>query len=489
MIVGIGIDVTQVSRFTASASRPGLLERVFTPAERDASMQRMAGRFAAKEAFAKALGAPTGLVWTDVEVRKDDSGQALLRVLRDRRGTRGRAGHRHHPSLDHPRRRHRRSRGGLRGLMRAGYTVAQIRDAEARAMAVLGPDALMQRAAAGLAAAILRRLPSAEPLRFGRTPVLERRGSTETEGFGDFGGGRGAYGARVLLVVGSGNNGGDALFAGARLARRGVRVTAWRAGSGVHEAGWQAFLAAGGREVDAAAAGAELSRQRCVVDGVAGIGSRPGLAPALAGFVAACREHDVPVVAVDLPSGLAPEPPFPESPHVIAALTVTFGGYKLCQLMEPARSECGEIELVDIGLDLPEPAVSQWEPSDVAASWPVPDARSDKYSRGVVGLDTGSLDYPGAAVLTAAGAVAAGAGMVRYLGPAPVANRVIDRFPNVVAAPGRVQALVVGSGWGDRVDAGAIQRAVDSGLPLVVDADGLRHLPGPGARRRPVDAA
>ena len=50
--------------------------------------------------------------------------------------------------------------------MRAGYTVAQIRDAEARAMAVLGPDALMQRAAAGLAAAILRRLPSAEPLRF-----------------------------------------------------------------------------------------------------------------------------------------------------------------------------------------------------------------------------------------------------------------------------------------------------------------------------------
>ncbi len=364
--------------------------------------------------------------------------------------------------------------------MRAGYTVAQIRDAEARAMAVLGPDALMQRAAAGLAAAILRRLPSAEPLRFGRTPVLERRGSTETEGFGDFGGGRGAYGARVLLVVGSGNNGGDALFAGARLARRGVRVTAWRAGSGVHEAGWQAFLAAGGREVDAATAGAELSRQRCVVDGVAGIGSRPGLAPALAGFVAACREHDVPVVAVDLPSGLAPEPPFPESPHVIAALTVTFGGYKLCQLMEPARAECGEIELVDIGLDLPEPAVSQWEPSDVAASWPVPDARSDKYSRGVVGLDTGSLDYPGAGVLTAAGAVAAGAGMVRYLGPAPVANRVIDRFPNVVAAPGRVQALVVGSGWGDRVDAGAIQRAVDSGLPLVVDADGLRHLPSWG---------
>jgi holo-[acyl-carrier protein] synthase len=74
MIVGIGIDVTQVSRFSKAAGREGLLERVFTAAEQDASLQRMAGRFAAKEALAKALGAPTGLVWTDVEVRKDASG-------------------------------------------------------------------------------------------------------------------------------------------------------------------------------------------------------------------------------------------------------------------------------------------------------------------------------------------------------------------------------------------------------------------------------
>jgi holo-[acyl-carrier protein] synthase len=75
MIVGIGIDVCQVARFETAAAREGLLERVFTPSERDTSLQRMAGRFAAKEAFAKALGAPTGLVWTDVEVRKDDDGK------------------------------------------------------------------------------------------------------------------------------------------------------------------------------------------------------------------------------------------------------------------------------------------------------------------------------------------------------------------------------------------------------------------------------
>ncbi len=331
------------------------------------------------------------------------------------------------------------------------YTVAQIREAEADAMAVLGQDALMQRAAAGLASVILRRLSH-------------------------------PYGSRVLLAVGSGNNGGDALFAGVRLARRGVRVSAWRTGSGAHEAGWRAFLAAGGHVLDAAQALSELPRQQCVVDGVAGLGSRPGLAPDVAGFASACRQHRVPVVAVDLPSGLPPEPPFGDEPRFTAQVTVTFGGYKPCQLMEPARSECGELELVDLGLELVEPALAQWEVADLAAAWPVPDARSDKYSRGVVGLDTGSVDYPGAAVLTAAGAVGVGAGMVRYLGAPPVAARILDRFPNVVAGQGRVQALVLGSGWGDRRDRGVIGRAVEAGVPLVVDADGLRHLPEKGHR-------
>ncbi|MGV8908364.1 MAG: bifunctional ADP-dependent NAD(P)H-hydrate dehydratase/NAD(P)H-hydrate epimerase [Propionicimonas sp.] len=334
-----------------------------------------------------------------------------------------------------------------------GYTVAQIRSAEAVAMDVLGPDVLMQRAAAGLATATLRRLRPR------------------------------AYGARVLLVVGSGNNGGDALYAGVRLAGRGVAVTAWRTATAVHDAGWRAFLAAGGREVDAGTARALLGRQALVVDAVAGIGSRPGLEPAVADFAGACAALSVPVVAVDLPSGVAPEPPFSDEAHFTADLTVTFGGYKLCQLLEPGRSACGEVELVDIGLELPQPAVSQWTDADLAEAWPVPDASSDKYSRGVVGLDTGSVDYPGAAVLTAAGAVGAGAGMVRYLGPLPVAQRVLDRFPNVVIGQGRVQALVVGSGWGQRKDHGVVARAIAARVPLVVDADGLRHLPAGGGHR------
>ena len=116
----------------------------------------------------------------------------------------------------------------------------------------------MQRAAAGLAAAILRRLDR-------------------------------AYGSRVLLVVGSGNNGGDALWAGVRLARRGVVVRAWRTGAGVHEAGWAAFLAAGGRELGPTQVLGELHRWDFVVDAVAGIGSHPGLVEPVASFARACR--------------------------------------------------------------------------------------------------------------------------------------------------------------------------------------------------------
>ncbi len=123
-----------------------------------------------------------------------------------------------------------------------GYRVADIRAAEQAAFTSIDPDVVMQRAAAGLAAAILRRLD-------------------------------GAYGAKVLLVVGSGNNGGDALFAGVRLAGRGVQVHCWRAGRDVHAAGWAALLAAGGREVSAAEALTGLANWDVVIDGVAGIGS------------------------------------------------------------------------------------------------------------------------------------------------------------------------------------------------------------------------
>ena len=80
-VIGVGIDVVDIERFGESLERtPGLAARLFTPEEADRPLASLAARFAAKEALAKALGAPAGLYWTDAEVWCEDSGQPRLRV-------------------------------------------------------------------------------------------------------------------------------------------------------------------------------------------------------------------------------------------------------------------------------------------------------------------------------------------------------------------------------------------------------------------------
>ena len=80
MIIGIGVDVCSVQRIADACARPGFTDRVFTLAEQKGSDQTMAGRFAAKEALAKALGAPGGLRWDDCEVLSDETGRPSLVV-------------------------------------------------------------------------------------------------------------------------------------------------------------------------------------------------------------------------------------------------------------------------------------------------------------------------------------------------------------------------------------------------------------------------
>ena len=78
-VIGVGIDVVDIERFIASLERtPGLRERLFTPEEARRSPASLAARFAAKEALAKALGAPTGMAWHDAEVESEESGRPLL---------------------------------------------------------------------------------------------------------------------------------------------------------------------------------------------------------------------------------------------------------------------------------------------------------------------------------------------------------------------------------------------------------------------------
>jgi len=279
-------------------------------------------------------------------------------------------------------------------------------------------------------------------------------------------------GTRVCAVVGSGDNGGDALWAATFLRRRGVSATAVVLNPDrVHTAALAAFIASGGRVVENVPTATDL-----VIDGVVGISGSGPLRPAAADVFAAVDAAGIPVVAVDVPSGVDVATGVAEGPHVHAALTVTFGGLKPAH----ALGDCGRVELIDIGLDLPDTDLVSVEAADVAARWPVPGATDDKYTQGVTGVLAGSAAYPGAAILCTGAAVAATSGMVRYAGSA--AAEVVSHRPEVVAAPsvsavGRVQAWVVGPGLGtDEAGAAALWFALDTDLPVIVDADGLTIL-------------
>ncbi|MDQ6935411.1 MAG: NAD(P)H-hydrate dehydratase, partial [Actinomycetota bacterium] len=143
---------------------------------------------------------------------------------------------------------------------------------------------------------------------------------------------------------------------------------------------------------------------------------------------------------------------------------------------EPAASACGVVHLVDIGLELNDASVVALQAEDVAAMVPTPSSFAQKYTRGVVGVRTGSASYPGAAVLGTAGASCGLAGMVRYVGAA--ADAVRARHPEVVVGAGRVQAWVVGSG-GDKDAQKAMTAALADDVPLVADADALSHVQAP----------
>jgi hydroxyethylthiazole kinase-like uncharacterized protein yjeF len=325
------------------------------------------------------------------------------------------------------------------------HTVADVRRAEGELMALVPPGALMQRAATGLALAVVDVLDSAR-------------------------------GARVGLLVGSGSNGGDALHAGARLLRRGARVQAvLLEPERAHPEGLAAFRRAGGRVVP------RLRGDDLVLDAVVGIGGEPGLRDTAWRHV---EQLTAPVVAVDVPSGVdvdgATLPA--DGRHVRAAATVTFGTGKVALLAGPAAEAAGAVRLVDIGLGphLPEPALRAVDEAafgELAARF-VPGPADHKYTRGVVGVAAGSAAYTGAGLLCVAGAGCGLAGMVRYSGPDEVADLVRAARPEVVVGAGRVQAWVVGSGGGD--DAGrALARAYADGVPVVVDADALAHVDGP----------
>lgn len=337
-------------------------------------------------------------------------------------------------------------------MLRA-HSVEQVRAAEAALMATLPDGALMQRAADGLAEILT-------PLVFEQEP------------------------ASVLMLVGVGDNGGDALYAAARLAARGARVDLLVVDEDrVHAGGLRAASEAGARRV------ARPEAQRVVVDAVVGIGGRPGLREPAASWYEHARREGAYIVAVDVPSGVDVDAATLPASHVRANLTCTFGTYKPALLAGPAADAAGPdvATLVDIGLTpyLGEPALEAVEAADSdlvqGLLRPMFGPTTHKYTRGVVGVAAGSGRFAGAAQLCVRGAQAGLAGMVRFVGTEDLAQRVVDRCPEVVAhtdpqSRGRVQAWVVGPGGGDDADR-QLQMACHDGVPVVVDADALRFLP------------
>ena len=323
--------------------------------------------------------------------------------------------------------------------MRAAYDVEQVRAAEQPLLKALPDGALMQRAATALARRCAALLGT-------------------------------VYGSRVVVLAGRGNNGGDAMLAGAQLARRGARVDVVRTAE----------------SVDADELRRLLDKADLVVDGMVGIGGSGGLRGDAVAVAEQLADADALVVAVDVPSGVDASTGQVEGVAVHADVTVTFGALKAGLVVAPGAEHAGTVELVDIGLSLPDPDITLLDAEDVAHMLPAPGGETDKYRRGVVGVVAGSDRYTGAAVFAVGGALGAGAGMVRFAGVAHPAELVRQQWPEAVVTvvspgdgaavigAGQVQAWVVGSGLGTDDEAADVVRAVlEADVPVLLDADAI----------------
>lgn len=363
--------------------------------------------------------------------------------------------------------------------MRPAYTVATVRAAEKHLLEQQShEDQLMKLAAAAVADAA--------------SVMLEARPGA------------------VLILAGSGGNGGDGLFAGAELASRGVTVHAL-VPDRCHEEALAAFRAAGGTVLSP---GEVPTGTALVIDAIAGLGSARGLSGAALSLYRRATSAGATVLAVDMPTGVDADTGVCAADAVHADVTVTFGSPRLGHAL---AGECGQVVVSDLFLpgapsfaetlaELDEPAAFiahepsvptpfAWQsgeldlpggrasrPRPVGCTGPIvdptPSARSDKYSGGVVALAAGSGTYPGAGILCATAAVRATPSMVRFIGD----NSITSLLPELVCHPdvssaGQAQAWVVGPGRGtDAAAATELRKVLAQGLPTVLDADALTLL-------------
>ncbi|HSK46635.1 MAG TPA: NAD(P)H-hydrate dehydratase [Coriobacteriia bacterium] len=313
----------------------------------------------------------------------------------------------------------------------------------------------------------------------------------------------------ILVMAGPGNNGGDGWVAARVLHESGreVSVITLRRPedlSGESAESARAAAAAGVRWL--ASEGAEMETLRSasvVVDALLGTGSRLPLEGAVAQWCRGIADSGVPVISVDVPTGVDSDSGAVDDSAVIADLTVTFTSPKLGVVTYPGAARVGELIVADIGID---PAITNglsapevWTDDDYAALLPIPEPMTHKNERGRVLVVAGSGRYPGAAILAARGAMRSGAGYVTLAVPdsivqiaqchllaAPVVGLPSGRSrtlsssaaSEILSLAAEYDAVVLGPGLTLSDGSVATVRSLVAKLtkPLVIDADALNAL-------------
>ncbi len=303
------------------------------------------------------------------------------------------------------------------------------------------------------------------------------------------------YGTRVAMLTGKGNNGGDGYVAARYLRRRGASVRVYalgapRAGSPAERA-LRAALAEGVRVLPwtETPGSADL-----VIDALFGVGFQGRLPPEVEPWL----DHEAPVLAVDVPSGLDAATGIVAGSAFTAARCVTFHSLKPGHLLGDGPERCGRVSVADIGLVGGDPVLRLCEATD--APRPSRSRTAHKWSAGSVVVVGGSPGMTGAPLLTAEAALHAGAGAVTIMCPAKLQPIYAAQAPGlltrgigrdarfatadvdeVLAAAGRFDVMVVGPGLGLNVGGFATQLVLRWPGKLLVDADGLNDLDGTGA--------
>jgi len=340
----------------------------------------------------------------------------------------------------------------------------------------------------------------------GGTPapvLMERAGAAVARASLDLLGG--PYGRRVVVVCGTGNNGGDGLVAARHLFRHGVRVTVLVHGSNadVHDpvAGMRDRLRGETEvrilELDHTHLARELDRADLAIDAIFGTGFRGTPRAPWVDAIDLLNATDVPIVAVDIPSGVDGATGAVAGNAVHADLTVTFGAAKLGVALLPGAELAGDVRVVDIGFT-PEPlaTIGLTEPGDVTGVLPSRAIDGQKRSSGSLVVVAGSRTMTGAVRLVARAAGRIGAGYVVVAVPTsilPVVQHELDEtvfvaLPEtnagavaleavgvVAERASSADALAIGPGLGREPETASFVRALvrEVEVPAVIDADGL----------------